>query len=31
MSGYQETLTDPSYYRQVVGRHGTAHRQHGLE
>ncbi|MGR6996932.1 carbamoyl-phosphate synthase domain-containing protein [Yinghuangia aomiensis] len=28
MSGYQETLTDPSYHRQVVVSDGPARRQH---
>ena len=28
MTGYQETLTDPSYHRQVVVHDRAAHRQH---
>ncbi len=28
MTGYQETLTDPSYHRQIVAHDGPAHRQH---
>ena len=28
MSGYQETLTDPSYHRQVVVQTAPADRQH---
>ena len=26
MTGYQETLTDPSYHRQIVRHDGPAHR-----
>ena len=28
MTGYQETLTDPSFHRQVVVQTAPAHRQH---
>ena len=30
MTGYQETLTDPCYHRQVVVHDRAAHRQHRL-